>query len=194
MDRLGRLVALLWLIGSCVLMAQSQDGPTIPNLPDVNHELLKLVVADQWDRGMDMFSGRQVKPPDSLPWEQIEKNDAERRAAVRALLNAGQIQTGRNTSSRPSSSNIQRTLRIYRRLTSLLRAPWPRVTSKHDGSQLPLSTGCCGTSIDHRCSGRNLSKILNRKRGRWTHIIANQSRTRSALPGALLDCQSRRQF
>ena len=95
MDRLGRLVALLWLIGSSVLMAQSQDGPTIPNLPDVNHELLKLVVADQWDRGMDMFSGRQVKPPDSLPWEQIEKNDAERRAAVRALLKAGQIQTGR---------------------------------------------------------------------------------------------------
>lgn len=94
MDWLRTLVAVL-LVGNAVLAAQSQEGPTIPSLPDANQELLKLVVADQWDRGMDMFSGRQVKAPESLDWKQIEKRDAERRAAVRAMLKAGQIQTGR---------------------------------------------------------------------------------------------------
>jgi len=84
------------LVGNAVLTAQPQDAPTIPKLPDVNGELLKLVVADQWDRGMDMFSGRPVKTPESLDWQQIGKRDAERRVAVRSMLQAGQIQSGRD--------------------------------------------------------------------------------------------------
>ena len=90
-----RMLAVLLIVGSPMLIAQSPEGPTIPNLPDVNQQLLKLVIADQWDRGMDMFSGRQVKTPDSLDWQQIDKRDGERRAAVRVMLNAGQLQTGR---------------------------------------------------------------------------------------------------
>jgi hypothetical protein len=90
-----RILIGLMVVSSPTLMAQSPDAPTIPNLPDVNPELLTIVVADQWDRGMDMFSGRQVKPPDSLKGEDIEKRDTQRRRAVRAMLNAGRIQTGR---------------------------------------------------------------------------------------------------
>ena len=94
MHRLRTLGPLLF-IGSYFLMTQPAEAQTFPNLPDVNPELLKLVVADQWDRGMDMFSGRQVKTPESLDTQAIEKRDAERRTALRSMLNAGKIQTGR---------------------------------------------------------------------------------------------------
>ena len=96
MQRFPRLALVgLMLVGNAVLAAQSQDGPTIPKLSDVNPELLKLVIADQWDRGMDMFSGRQVKSPESLDWQRIGARDAERKKAVRSLLASGQIQSGR---------------------------------------------------------------------------------------------------
>src|SRR5688500_7194196 len=88
MDWLRALVASIVLC-QAASMAQSPEVPTVPNLPDVRQELLKLVVADQWDRGVDMFSGRQVKAPESLDWKEIERRDAERRAAVRSMLNAG---------------------------------------------------------------------------------------------------------
>jgi len=75
---------LIWMLGLTVLAhgqetdkaaASGQiqtpsavsDNPTIPTLPDVNPELLKTVIADQWDRGMDMFGGRPrttAIPPD----------------------------------------------------------------------------------------------------------------------------------
>ena len=94
MNWLGSIVALL-LVGSPMLTAQSTEGPTIPNLPDVNQELLKLVVADQWDRGMDMFTGRQVKTPESLDWKQIAERDAERKKVVASMLEDGRINSGR---------------------------------------------------------------------------------------------------
>jgi len=94
MNRIAMLIAAL-LVCSAVPAAQSQDKPTIPNLPDVNPALLALVVADQWDRGMDMFAGRQVKAPD-LDWKQIEVRDAERKTAARAIVKAGQLQSGRD--------------------------------------------------------------------------------------------------
>lgn len=95
MKSLHALLAVLVVVSGSALRAQSQEGPTVPNLPDVNHELLKIVVADQWDRGMDMFSGRQVKAPESLDWQQIGARDVERKKAVRSLLSSGQIKGGR---------------------------------------------------------------------------------------------------
>lgn len=66
----------------------------MPILPDVNKALLAIVTADQWDRGMDMFTGRQVKSPETLDWPQIHVRDAEK-AAVGKLLQSGEIQSGR---------------------------------------------------------------------------------------------------
>lgn len=88
-------IVVLALIGNASSSARAQEGPTIPNLPDVNKELLTLVAWDQWDRGMDMFTGRQVKPPDTIDWPQIHVRDAERKAAVGKLLQSGEIQSGR---------------------------------------------------------------------------------------------------
>ena len=95
MKSLHALLAALVVVAGTGVAAQSQEKPTIPNLPDVNHELLEIVVADQWDRGMDMFSGRQVKAPESLDWQQISARDVERKKAVRSLLGSGEIKSGR---------------------------------------------------------------------------------------------------
>jgi hypothetical protein len=46
------------LLAVFVLSAQTTISPTIPNEADVNPELLKLVILDQWDRGSDMFGDR----------------------------------------------------------------------------------------------------------------------------------------
>ena len=69
--------------------------PTIPTLADVKPKILRLVIDDQWDRGNDMFGGRQVAAPQTLDWEAIGKRDHERESAVRSLLADGQIETGR---------------------------------------------------------------------------------------------------
>ena len=83
----------------CTATAQTpqatQDSPTLPTLSDVRPEILRLVIDDQWDRGNDMFGGRQVKAPDTLDWEAITKRDEERQSAVRALLATGGVETGR---------------------------------------------------------------------------------------------------
>ncbi len=84
------------LLGCAVsTTVQAQEGPTIPSMPDVNKALLAIVAADQWDRGLDMFTGRTVKSPDTLDWKQIGARDAERKAAVRQLLQSGDVWTGR---------------------------------------------------------------------------------------------------
>jgi hypothetical protein len=44
---------------------------------------------------MDMFSGRQVKTPDSIDWPEVQKRDAQRQAVARSILTSGQIQSGR---------------------------------------------------------------------------------------------------
>jgi hypothetical protein len=67
--------------------------PTIPSLPDVNPQLLRLAVQDQSDRGNDLFSGKQLKTPPNL---NIPKRDAERQAEVRTLLSEGKVHTGRD--------------------------------------------------------------------------------------------------
>src|ERR1035441_6211661 len=72
------------------------DSPTVPKLTGVNPEILSLVIQDQWDRGADMFGGRQVKPQGSINWQEVGKNDEQRHAAVRKLLADGKIQSGRD--------------------------------------------------------------------------------------------------
>jgi len=75
----------------CQDAANPPAGPTIPNLPNVNARLLRLVVQDQWDRGNDMFSGKDVKPPANL---NIPARDAERQAEVRQIITEGGVNTG----------------------------------------------------------------------------------------------------
>ena len=74
---------------------QTKEGPTVPVLKDVKPEILQLVIDDQWDRGNDMFGGRQVKAPTELDWEAISHRDQQRQARARELLREGQVQTGR---------------------------------------------------------------------------------------------------
>ena len=74
---------------------QAPQSPTIPTLADVRPEILRLVIDDQWDRGNDMFGGRQVRPPDTLDWQAISERDLQRQSAIRALLAKGQVETGR---------------------------------------------------------------------------------------------------
>lgn len=71
------------------------EKPTIPALPDVNPEMLQAVIADQWDRGMDMFSGRPARAatPD---WNAIAARDKKRQATVRALASKGELKSGRD--------------------------------------------------------------------------------------------------
>jgi hypothetical protein len=70
------------------------DKPTVPNLPDVNSDLLQLVIEDQWDRGNDMFGNRQVQKPNAIDWKQVGQRDEQRREQVRKLLAGGRITTG----------------------------------------------------------------------------------------------------
>ncbi len=67
--------------------------PTIPPLKDVNPEVLRLVVEDQWDRGNDMFGQGQVKSQKDLDWKVIGAHDDARHQAIRDLLTAGKLKT-----------------------------------------------------------------------------------------------------
>jgi hypothetical protein len=76
----------------CQDNVDKQSAATVPDLPDVNHQLLQLAIQDQSDRGNDLFSGKQLKTPQDL---NVPKRDAERQAKVRALLAEGKVNTGR---------------------------------------------------------------------------------------------------
>jgi hypothetical protein len=84
---------LAWRALICQTTSAAGNKPTVPKLSDVNPELLQLVVEDQWDRGNDMFGGRQVKNPETLDWKEIGTHDDQRHAAVRKMLTAGRIQS-----------------------------------------------------------------------------------------------------
>ena len=73
--------------------ASSTSGPTVPPLKDVNPEILKLVIDDQWDRGNDMFGKGQVRPQNTLDWKAIGQRDNARHKAIRDLLAAQQLKT-----------------------------------------------------------------------------------------------------
>jgi len=74
---------------------EASDAPTVPALNDVRPEILRVVIDDQWDRGNDMFGGRQVKPADHLDWQAIAQRDQQRQLSIRSLLAEGKVQTGR---------------------------------------------------------------------------------------------------
>jgi len=76
------------------LAGAPSPAPTLPDLPDVSPEILTLVIQDQWDRGIDMFGGRQVKKGEEIDWAQVARNDAQRHAAVRKLMEDGKLQSG----------------------------------------------------------------------------------------------------
>lgn len=67
--------------------------PTMPKLPDANPEMLRIVLEDQWDRGIDMFGARPIRPPD-LHDKTVAQRDEERENAVRQLLDAGKLTSG----------------------------------------------------------------------------------------------------
>jgi hypothetical protein len=73
--------------------ASSVGSPTVPPLKDVNPEILKLVIADQWDRGNDMFGKGQVRSQNTLDWKTIGEHDALRHKIVRELLAADKLKT-----------------------------------------------------------------------------------------------------
>ena len=81
--------------------AQSVEGasrpavtqPTLPPIKNVNPEVLQLVVADQWDRGNDMFGKGQVKSQKDLDWKVIDAHDQTRHKEIRDLLAAGKLKS-----------------------------------------------------------------------------------------------------
>jgi hypothetical protein len=75
-------------------VAPAAPTPTIPTLTNVNREVLQLVIEDQWDRGNDMFGGRQVAKYEDLDWPHIGARDEVRHAAMRKLIAAGKLQSG----------------------------------------------------------------------------------------------------
>jgi hypothetical protein len=93
--RTASVLLLLTLAAQPVLCQDNvdkQSAATVPDLPDVNPQLLRLAIQDQSDRGNDLFSGKQLKTPQDL---NVPKRDAERQAKVRALLAEGKVNTGR---------------------------------------------------------------------------------------------------
>lgn len=78
-------------LGFCQQTSETPATPTLPNLPDVNPQILQLVISDQWDRGNDMFYGKQVRVPANL---NVEQRDEQRHAEVRKILAEGKINSG----------------------------------------------------------------------------------------------------
>jgi hypothetical protein len=72
------------------------ESPTVPTLPDVNPDVLRAVIADQWDRGMDMFGGRPAKVSSPPDWNAIASRDKERQATVRGLVATGKLSSARD--------------------------------------------------------------------------------------------------
>ena len=70
--------------------------PTIPNLPDVNPQLLQLVIDDQWDRGNDMFGQSGPAAPREIDWKRVRERDEQRHAEVHKLVQANQLRSGRD--------------------------------------------------------------------------------------------------
>ena len=67
--------------------------PTVPKLPNTNVEVLRLAIEDQWDRGNDMFGGRQLEPP-NMNGKSVSARDEEREVSIRKLLAEGQVKSG----------------------------------------------------------------------------------------------------
>lgn len=99
-----RLLGILLLAVALTAQAQSsvspviQAGPTIPPLKDVNPQVLKLVVEDQWDRGNDMFGKGQVRTMKDVDGAVTAAHDDARHKAIRTLLAEGKLTSARDYS------------------------------------------------------------------------------------------------
>lgn len=58
--------------------------------------MLRIVIADQWDRGNDMFGRGFVHNPPQQEWNQIAKNDRAREAETLRLLQSGALKSGKD--------------------------------------------------------------------------------------------------
>ncbi len=61
-----------------LLLAQNPaapDSPTVPPIRDVDPEVLRLVIHDQWDQGNDMFGGRQAKAAAPGAWARHDRRN-----------------------------------------------------------------------------------------------------------------------
>lgn len=97
-NRRNALLAILlatFLVSPSLAQENTPSRPTIPKLPDARPEIVELVAYDQWDRGVDMFTGKEVKTGNSENWDEINKRDAQRETKARALLTEGKVETGR---------------------------------------------------------------------------------------------------
>lgn len=92
--RLMKTVLLASLLLLCSAHAQTKpQTPTVPKLPDANPDVVQLAIQDQWDRGNDMFGGRQIPPPD-LHGKSVAERDEERHAVIRKFLADGKVASG----------------------------------------------------------------------------------------------------
>ena len=67
--------------------------PTVPKMADANPDVVQIAIQDQWDRGNDMFGGKQIAPPDRHG-KSVAERDEERQAAIRKLLSEGKLRSG----------------------------------------------------------------------------------------------------
>ena len=93
-----KCTAILLVFCALQLFSQTKsgEGPTIPNLPDVNPQILKLAIEDQWDRGNDMFGQGKAAPPKDIDWKSVNEHDEQRHAEVHKLVNANQLKSGKD--------------------------------------------------------------------------------------------------
>lgn len=96
--RMKNIVILILFCALRPLSSQTkvEEGPTIPSLPDVNPQILKLVIEDQWDRGNDMFGQSKPTTPTGIDWKRVSERDEERHGEVHKLLSANQLKSARD--------------------------------------------------------------------------------------------------
>ena len=87
--RLFMQSSFLLLVLAPLIPAQTPQkevsGPTVPAGSHANPELLQMVIADQWERGNDMFGKGLVRDPSTLDWKATAQHDTQRHKAVRDL-------------------------------------------------------------------------------------------------------------
>jgi hypothetical protein len=90
------VVAVILLLTSAFGQTTKRaDQPTRPVLKDVNPDVLRIVIEDQWDRGNDLFGSRQIAAPDAKG-ESVSTRDERRQSEMRKLIEQGKLKSGRD--------------------------------------------------------------------------------------------------
>jgi hypothetical protein len=93
---------LICLLGASVLFAQTAPQPvtagrdTARDIGRDNDELKELFRQDQRDRGDEPFDKAALKSLQDVPWAEVKTRDTQRLKRVRAMLEAGQVQTAQD--------------------------------------------------------------------------------------------------